>query len=178
MLSLFLLMLETEEEKQTFSNLYNKYNNDMFRFALAFTKDQYEAETALSDSWTWVAQHLDRINYDDDIKQKRFLYAIAKHDVYDLIRKRNASDTLSLNEMLNTTNDSDIEDMIIGDDEYKRIVKKIYLLPDIYQNTLILFYVHNLSANEIADKEGVSLNTVRTRIKRGTHLLKEIIERD
>ncbi|MBN1295868.1 sigma-70 family RNA polymerase sigma factor [bacterium] len=49
-------------------------------------------------------------------------------------------------------------------------------LPQMYRETIELFYFAGLKAREIADRLNISTNTVTSRVRRGRMLLKELLE--
>ena len=50
-------------------------------------------------------------------------------------------------------------------------------LPDIYREAVAVFHLEDLSYNEMAEITGVSVPALKQRVRRGTVLLREAIER-
>lgn len=63
------------------------------------------------------------------------------------------------------------DEAIIRDQMHEKFVACIEGLPDIYKEVAALCFVDNMGYKEIADKTGLGLNTVKTRIRRAKEIL-------
>ena len=84
---LFLLIFDTEEEKEKFSILYQDYAEFMQRVARRFLLNSYDAEDAVQDAFLYVAGRLDKIDLSDKVRTKSYLALITKHKAIDLLRR-------------------------------------------------------------------------------------------
>ena len=59
---IFLSMLESDEERRLFTDLYNQYGNMMLHVAKRyFPKDMYAAEDVVQNAWIRVVDHFQKI---------------------------------------------------------------------------------------------------------------------
>ena len=60
---------------------------------------------------------------------------------------------------------------------HRRVVDAVLELPEPYRSTLLFRYFEDLEPADLASRDGVPLETVRTRLKRGRKLLREKLQR-
>jgi RNA polymerase sigma factor (sigma-70 family) len=69
-------------------------------------------------------------------------------------------------------------DLVAEADAHQRLVKAVLDLDEPYRSTLLLRYFEDLGPAEIARRDGVPLETVRTRLRRGREALRERFDRE
>ena len=62
MLSFYVSLVETEEEKSLVEALYIKYEQDMYNVAFSILHNNYDAEDAVQEAFLRVIENLDKIN--------------------------------------------------------------------------------------------------------------------
>ncbi|MCZ6598296.1 MAG: RNA polymerase sigma factor, partial [Planctomycetota bacterium] len=70
----------------------------------------------------------------------------------------------------------DVRETELGFEHQERLVRALRSLREPYRTTIHLRYYRELSPGEIAVRQGVSLETVRTRLRRGLALLREKLD--
>ena len=73
--------------------------------------------------------------------------------------------------------DTTPEEEIINDEVHQRLMQYIDELPSLYKDVMIKYMIEELEYEEIAQELGLELNTVRTRIRRGTQHLAQMMLR-
>jgi len=73
MLIFFLSMLETDEGKNNFTRLYEKYRKLMFYVANQIFRDGYLSEDAVEQTFVKIIEHLDNISDADCHKTKSYI---------------------------------------------------------------------------------------------------------
>jgi RNA polymerase sigma-70 factor, ECF subfamily len=150
-----------------FEKLVKKYRAPILRHAKKILYDEDRAEDATQDTFIKAFQHIS--SFDDKKPFSPWIYKIATHVAYDIIRKDKR--LVPLTESIPSENESTI-DRLIHSDEVKRLVNALKQIPSMYKLPLLHFYVHEASYNSIADNMNIPINTVRTRIHRAKNLLK------
>lgn len=106
-----------------------------------------------------------------------FLFTIAVNTCNDYYKK-----PLQSYEDVDSLQKSDSEpepiDGVIQNEEAKAIKEKIDNLPDFQKDTIILYYYHDIKAKDIAKIMGVSLPTVKSRLKQGKDKLKKMLSEE
>ncbi|MFA9463665.1 MAG: RNA polymerase sigma factor [Velocimicrobium sp.] len=173
---IFLSMIETEEEKDKFVQIYEKYSHFMWYVANEVLWDNYLAEDAVQEAFLALTRHLHKIDCVDSPKTKKFLMTIAKSKAIDIIRKKKGDlledmDIASIQE----NNTEDLLNEYIAKESHESLLISITKLEDIYRLVFEYKYLHQLSDKEIADILGVTQKTVNVRIFRARKKLQEIL---
>lgn len=167
---IYLMMLESGEDKDRFVVLYNKYRKLMQTVCYRILRDDHLAEDATHDAFFKLTKYMDKIKDIESHETKRYLITIAKTAAIDIYRK-NLSRRLhevSFDEM----DYFDGEVVYMNQEEGSSLVEILKHLPAIYRDVLLLKYSNCYSNKEISNILNISEDSVRQRISRG----KKIIE--
>lgn len=170
MLSLFLAMLETDEDRQRFAELYSQCSGVIEKTAKRILKNQHDAEDAVQNAFMQIIRHFEKVYKIPCDDLPFWCISIVKNEANMILRKRNK--TVPLEEW----------DAAIGDAEmasaYHDIVKLFSRIPETYRAALEMRILLDYSGKEIADHLGISETAVNTRISRGRALLRELVEKE
>ncbi len=171
---IYLMMIDTEEDRRKFEILYEKYRYLMIKVAYDILRDKYLAEDAVHETFVKITQNMEKIEGINTQETKRFIIIITKNSALDIYRKRSLQikreiyvDELADNEIPITYIETDLDNRILD------ILKN---LPDTYRDVFLLKYSSKLDNDEIADILGISEGNVRQRISRGKELIREAIK--
>lgn len=172
---IFLLMIDTTEDKRKFADLYEKYRYLMQKVAMDILHDRFLAEDAIHNAFINLVTHMEDIEETDSLRTKRYLITITKNAAVDLYRKRNKRiqrevymDELKEEELPVSYMETDLENDILD------ILKN---LPVKYRDIFLLKYSSHLENSEIARLCGIQEGTVRQRISRGKILIEEALKK-
>lgn len=167
MLVFYLSLLETQEDKDKFEQLYLQYRKLMFYIAKGILQDDFLAEDAVHNAFLRIINHLDKIEEISCHKTKSYMVIVVENVSKDLYNKRKRGPTISDEEIDRTVVDrNDVADNVMEKIAVEDVVKKIGLLPDIFREVLLLKYVHELNDKEIAKVLKISPAAARKRIER------------
>lgn len=174
MLLCYLNLLDTQEDKQKFEKLYNKYRSLMKYFALSILKDDGLAEDAVHDAFVKLIKYLNGIEDIYSAKTKAFIITVIKSVAINNLKKEKKHYVINLDEQEELFVDKhDILENITA----QELLSKINSLPDIYIDILELKIYHGLSDKQISDILGISYNAAKKRIERARkYLLKKLDE--
>ena len=167
--SLILRLIEGDED--AFCELYATYKNRLIYFAMRFLKSREYAEDVFQDAFTVVWQSRRFINPDASFSS--YLYTIMRNRI--------------LNQMRNTANEEKLKESILSQAlDYTEDTKREVMLNDL--KSLISHALQQLtprqreifemsreaqlSHKEIADKLGISVNTVQEHISTSLKLIR------
>lgn len=173
MLSVYLSLLETEQDKNQFSCIYERYLDWMLQTAYHYLKNEEDAKDAVHEIFFDMAKSGCLAPVGSDDETKAYLFICIRNRASRVAEKRNKIKTVSLNEVYNLSSDYNVENEIVTDDDNERLMHYISSLPKIYKDVLCLHFVSNLTLNEIALILDVPFKTVETRFRRGRALIKE-----
>ena len=155
-----LLSLAAQGDKRAFGLLYERYRDEIYRFAFYRLGDPDEAEDVTANAFVKTWEYLPRISRQDaSIRNLRsWLYQVTRNLVVDHYRKQKA---LPLPERLREGDDSTTnvaETNIV----YELLARGVMRLRPEYQQIIILRFINQLSHKEIA--EIMKLNAGQTRV--------------
>lgn len=176
-LAFYLSLIDTDEERLEFEEIYYDYRDYMYNIAFSFVKDDQLAKEVLSKSFEAIALHINEIEKDNPTRLRNFLCKVVKNFSFNYLNSKHAKNTVySLDDFPDTVVAYDILDTITGDETYKQIVASIYALPEIYKDVLSLYLIDGLDDKAISNLLSRPLATVRSQIQRGKKHLKDILK--
>lgn len=136
-------MLESDEERRLFTDLYNQYGNMMLHVAKRyFPKDMYAAEDVVQNAWIRVVDHFQKIQAVPSKKRGAYLVVIVRNEAITALRKQKPE--LQFDENF-------VEGYIdLENDNTRSIIDTIRAMPDIYRTVLEMRFVEERSTKEIA----------------------------
>lgn len=177
MLSMYLALLKTPEEKRRFEHLYLKYKNMLYNYAYEILGDIQLSEDAVSDTFLILTDHMDNIKERSDQDARNYLIIIVKNEA-KAIRSKRIHDVYDQDELEDFPDRVDIETSVEHKSEKQRVYELIKRLNPIYADVLILKYYYGMKGEEIAASLGITLENEKIRLYRGKAMLKEMMERE
>lgn len=168
MLSFYLSLLDSQEDKDKFEQLYLKYSPLMKYVAYQKLKNEHLAEEAVHESFIKVINSFYKIEEVDSHKTKRFLVVVTENTAIDILRKEKPDKHTSYERVeWNMASTPDLLDHIAVEE----LVDIISAMPEIYRSVLELRAYHGLSDKQIAIVLDIGHATVRKRLERARVML-------
>lgn len=174
MIALYLSVLQTEEDKIQFEELYKKYKVRMYKYSYDILHNVQDAEDAVQQAFFTIANHFEKIKS----------FSCHEMESYIVITIRNTSFNCYKKNKQNSERHAEFDDEQISVEidffdniDYESLIKIISRLPLIYKEVLLLRYVEDFSVNQISEMLYISIDGVRKRIERAKKLLKAELER-
>lgn len=163
MLIMYMAMLDTENDKVLFCEIYNEYENSLFKAALSMCKHVENAEDLLQNTFIRVAQWINKHHKVPKENLYAWLITIMRNELINDSRKKNAKILFESIE--------DIGEIPIGDFSAESIDKLsfeelIVKLSDLDKDLLRYKFFFHYNSNEIAETLGMKPDTVRKRMER------------
>lgn len=167
--SLILRLIEGDED--AFCELYATYKNRLIYFAMRFLKSREYAEDVFQDAFTVVWQSRRFINPDASFSS--YLYTIMRNRILNQLRNAANEEKLKesiLSQALDYTEDTKRE--VILNDLKSLISHALQQLTPRQREIFEMSREAQLSHKEIADKLGISVNTVQEHISTSLKLIR------
>ena len=167
--SLILRLIEGDED--AFCELYATYKNRLIYFAMRFLKSREYAEDVFQDAFTIVWQSRRFINPDASFSS--YLYTIMRNRILNQLRNAANEEKLKesiLSQALDYTEDTKREVML--NDLKSLISHALQQLTPRQREIFEMSREAQLSHKEIADKLGISINTVQEHISTSLKLIR------
>ncbi len=170
--SLILRLIEGDED--AFCELYATYKNRLIYFAMRFLKSREYAEDVFQDAFTVVWQSRRFINPDASFSS--YLYTIMRNRILNQLRNAANEEKLKesiLSQALDYTEDTKREVML--NDLKSLISHALQQLTSRQREIFEMSREAQLSHKEIADKLGISVNTVQEHISTSLKLIRTFL---
>jgi RNA polymerase sigma-70 factor (ECF subfamily) len=161
-----------------FEALYDKYKGQVYRTALAITRDQGAAEDILQDCFLRVYAHIDKIDVSRPLSP--WIHRIAVNLSYNWATKRKRW-VPSLGEVIEqfVGDHHSSPEHILEREELQRIVQEaIHSLSFAQRVVIILFYLNGFRLEEIAYILDCPVGTVKSRLYYGRQNLRRKLGAD
>lgn len=161
-----------EGDQEAFALLYNKHAKPIYWKIKRMVKISEEVEELFQELFVRVWERREQI--DPYQPFSAYLYRIAENMVYDFYRK--ASRTEKLKDTLRSTSEDaydQIEQALFKKETSDILSQAIATMPPVRRQAFILCKMEEKSYEEVAAIMGISTNTVRNHIVKGTQTLKD-----
>lgn len=176
----YLSLINSQDDQDKFTQLYNKYKNTMLYVANSILNNQYLAEDVVHESFIKIISILDKINDINCSKTKSLIVIIVKHKSIDFIRKEDKNVKIPIDDYENYISDNSEQplDKIINQQDYEKLIECIGNLNEKYKVVLELKYIHGYSDVEIANILDLTQKNVNMRVYRAKQKLKNMLSEE
>lgn len=173
-----LLTQIAQRQQSALSQLYDRYARIIYAIAYRSLGSVEESEEVVLDVFAQVWRSADRYDARKG-KADTWLFMMARSRILDRLRSRQRSTKIedaSIQAEIQTTKVSvdPVEEVFISQ-RRTQVVAALKQLPDEQRQVIELAYYQGLSHREIAEQTGLSLGTVKTRIRLGLNKLQVIL---
>ncbi|WP_213278392.1 RNA polymerase sigma factor [Chryseobacterium indologenes] len=174
---LFLLIQKAKDKDQKAqTKLINVFWVDVFSFVMKKVRDENDADEITVNVFSKVLSKLDM--FDPHFQFKTWILTIAQNTVIDFWRKKNRENedaVENLDEVKNQYAKSP-EELLISEEEQKKIIKTIESLDANYQDIIKLRFFEEKSIKEISEELGISVANTKVRVMRAKKVLAELLK--
>jgi RNA polymerase sigma-70 factor, ECF subfamily len=171
-----------KKKRKEFEKIYDDHVEKIFRFVYLKVNSKDDAEDITSRVFikTWSSYSTSNKNSADLKNPKAFLYKVARNMVIDHYRKNKGSFSeedsrkeVSLESVIVPDKEMRPDERALLDSEIKEVKKALSLINEDYQNIIILYYLNELTASEIADLLDKPESSIRVLIHRAVSALRK-----
>jgi len=179
MLALYLSVIEDNEHRCIFEDVYRSYRKQMFFLARSIVGNDSDAEDVVHDVFLSIAKkHMSKISkFKSKSDIRNYLLKATKNTSLNYIRQKTRNriswDEVNENELIGVSDLSEetFIDNICNRMEYDKVVEAVLSLDEIYRDVLYYHFVMELSTSEVASLLERKVNTVKQQLIRGRKLL-------
>lgn len=150
---------------------YQQYSRLVFRFLYSHTHNAEWSEEMTQETFLKATMSISR--YDGSCKLSVWLCQIAKHILYQELRKKNRFKTVELDDDLIDLSRSDCEASVIRQENKMELYQAIHHLPEQEREVVLYRISGELSFREIGEILGKSENWSRTVFYRAKQKIRE-----
>src|SRR5512138_1347391 len=137
------------------------------RVAAALTKDEHLAADLEQDVWLEALERPPRVRG----SLRGWLAAALRHDLFD--RRRADARRVRREEAVARPEGATAADLVESAEAHRRVVNAVMDLAEPYRSTVLLRWYEDLRPAAIAARQGIPVETVRTRLRRAVQQLRE-----
>ncbi len=168
--------MEKSEKDYALEKIMIEYGNELVRLAFSYVKDSEIAKDLVQNTFIKCYKNLDSFRYDAQIKT--WLYRITINECKDYLKSWNYK-MVQVKSFLNETARSalpSVEKSVIDQYNNEQMKETISSLPKKYREVVYLYYHDSLKTDEISQVLNVSVNTVKTRLRRAKQRLESMLK--
>ncbi|WP_103070201.1 RNA polymerase sigma-70 factor [Aquimarina sediminis] len=162
--------------REVFKNFFNKNYADLVIYANGYLFDQQVSEDLVQDVFIYIWENANGINIKSSLMG--YVHSMVKNRCLNYLKSIKITDNIEILDFnINLITEHKFESASDGDKKivYHQILKIVDSLPDKMKKVVRLKFLHNYKYKEIAEELGVSINTVKTQLKRAKTKIKEAI---
>ncbi|GGA60290.1 sigma-70 family RNA polymerase sigma factor [Ornithinibacillus halotolerans] len=168
--------MDKAEKDYILEDIMKEYGNELVRLAFSYVKDVEIAKDLVQNSFIKCYNHLESFRH--DAQMKTWLYRITINECKDYLKSWNYKKVL-VKDFINETTKSifpSTEKVVMENMKNELIKDTIFSLPKIYREVVYLYYYESLKVEEIASVLDISINTVKTRLRRAKQRLEPMLK--
>ena len=162
--------------REAFTRLYGLTSSKLFGVLLRILKNRTEAEDALQEVYVKIWHNAGRFEA-NHYSPMSWLIVVARNHAIDIVRARKPL-AVDLDDAFDVSDDAKTpEEEAMNTSEGARIARCLSELDETKAKAVRDAYVEGYSYEELAQHNGVPINTMRTWLRRSLISLKECLER-
>ncbi len=162
-------------DRHAFDRLYLLTSTKLFGVALRLLKDRAEAEDALQEIYVRIWRRAG-LYAASGASPMSWMIAIARNHAIDRLRARKTTQVIDERVMSIAENWPTPEASVIASSQHARVENCLERLDDTKANAVRGAYLDGYSYQDLANRFGVPLNTMRSWLRRSLLKLKECLE--
>lgn len=176
MLSFYLAMVDTPEDKLFVEELYTVYERMMFRIAFRVLRQKYDAEDAVHEAFLSIIKGdaLEKMKLMTDIEKKSYLTVIVKNSAYKVYNKRKKNNENSIYSDSDNTNST--EETVLSSLSIEEIQETMNMLTESDYDILCLNLINEQTYEEIAAALDIKPDAARQRVHRAKKRLMDKLQ--
>ena len=166
-------------EKRAYSQLVDRHKDRAMALAVRMLKNRQDAEEALQDAFIRAFNALPRFEWKSSFST--WFYRIVYNVCATALSKKGNSQHVSLDgeedrEALKLPSEIELPDIEFESNEFRQIVhEEINKLQHVYASVLTLFFIQEMSYEEIVQTSDLPLGTVKNRLFRARTMLRDAV---
>ena len=162
-------------DKTDMDAVYQEYANLIYRFLYTHTHDADWSQELMQETFLRAVDSISR--YDGSCKLSVWLCQIAKHVMWQGLRKRKRFDIVEWTEELPDAHGQDGEGCALQQERTKELYRAIHLLPELEKEVVLYRMTGELSFRQIGEILGKSENWSRTVFYRAKQKIRKELEK-
>ena len=169
-----LVALAARGEDRALAELYDRFGRVAYGLALRILRDSALAEDAVQEAFVTVWRSAGRF-VPERAKASTWILTLVHRRAVDLVRREERRRAEPLGEAPERSGEEPVDEAVWLRLERERVQNALRALPDIHREALELAYYGGFSQSELADRLGLPLGTVKSRMFAGISRMRELL---
>ena len=165
-----LLQKAASFDESALADIYDRYQNPLYRYALRLLGNEQLAEDCLSDTFFRFLKALRQGNLPGD-NLRAYLYRIAHNWIADHYRRNDATE--NIDDLDRSDGQPKIEEQVIANLQKEKLHKALISLTTEQQQVVILKFIEGWQNEEIAHMIGKKVGAVKALAHRSIRMLRK-----
>jgi len=171
-----LLVFASEDQRDTFEYVYNKYKNLLLHKAYEILRDRMLAEDAVSEAFLRIYKNIHKIDDPDSGRCAAFVVTIAKNAALTLLSREKKNAYAEYDE--EQSDGFDLEQHVVSEMTADNIYAVIGGVDEELRSVFLMSCAYGLSNGEIAKLLKLSVNNVAVRLHRAKRKITAILAQE
>lgn len=163
---------KTEQNLERFEMMYRQYSPRVFVFFRSTTGDSQIAEDLLQATFLRIWENIDSVDMEKNVES--YIFTIARNLLYSHFRSETYKKLFLL--QLSDSRADDVEEGVIERDLRRKYMEELKQMPEKRRRIFLMSRIRGLTYREIANRLGISENTVDTQIRRALAVLRQSLK--
>lgn len=169
-------------DKDAIDNLIERHKSKIYNYIFLLVKNHHVADDVFQETFIKVMKSLCEGRYADNGKFLSWVLRIAHNQVIDYFRQNKKGQTITSDDagydLLNSRRlvENSIEDKLVSDQMKDELKNLVDALPDEQRDVVLKRHYMGWSFKEIADHEGISINTALGRMRYALINMRKLIK--
>ena len=176
MIPYVILTIESEDDRQYMTCLYNQHRALMLKAAWDFTREKADVEDIVSESCVALINHIDTLRTLEEHHLRRYIAMTVRSKALDLLRRRKLESVaffpLEDCAVHHIPAPDCTEKKVLLVEELRQVQGLLQSLPEKERDVLRLKYQQGMKHKDIAKALGITESTVTTYVKRARAYLR------
>lgn len=165
-----------KRNKDVFKTFFNKHYETYVLYANSYLFDKAASEDIVQDVFVYLWENAERIDIQSSLQG--YLYTMVRNRCLNYLKTIKVTDKnhileFNINLITEQVFDSNSEEN--KEIVYKHLLQILETLPEKMQQVVKLKFLHSYKYSEIASEMNISINTVKTQLKRAKQRIAELI---
>ena len=153
--------------------LYNYYWEDMIRIVVSYTKNKYDAEDILQNTFLKLYDNIYKYNFKGNFSG--WFRKMVVYESINFLRLKQKTKTSINSELIEREESEEVFDNNFSEIRVKKILNALEKISPAYKRAFTLFIINNLTHKEIAEHLNISVSTSKTNLFTAKKKIKELI---
>ncbi|WP_445732645.1 RNA polymerase sigma factor [Mariniflexile sp.] len=165
-----------KNDKKVFKNFFDEHYLELVHYANGYLFDKDSSEDIVQEIFIYIWENAETLNITTSLRG--YLFAMVRNKCFNYLRSIKITDNYQFLDFKNELITEYVFDTVDEQEKervYHQTLKVVDALPDKMQQIVKLKFMHNYKYSEIANELGISINTVKTQLKRAKVRIIELV---